>query len=72
MTLFATPLSEQTSIPAPLPLRDIVPWAAFGLAGAMVLIYFFGVEQGALSMFSGSAVHEFVHDARHLAGLPCH
>ena len=62
----------QPSDITPLPLSRIVPWAVFAFAIAMVLIYFFGVEQGALSVFSGSYVHEFVHDARHLAGLPCH
>jgi cobalt transporter subunit CbtB len=39
----------------------------------MVLgVYFIGVEEGALSLFSGSMVHEYVHDARHLLGFPCH
>ena len=29
-------------------------------------------EQGAVSLFDGKAVHEFVHDGRHLLGFPCH
>ena len=28
--------------------------------------------EGALSLIGGSSVHEFVHDARHLLGFPCH
>ena len=31
-----------------------------------------GAEEGATSIFSGSYVHEFVHDGRHLLGFPCH
>ena len=44
------------------------------LAGVvlLILVYFVGVEEGALSIFSGMKVHEFVHDARHLLGFPCH
>ena len=39
---------------------------------ALLAIYFVGAEQGATSMFSGTQVHEFSHDARHLLGFPCH
>jgi putative cobalt transporter subunit CbtB len=27
---------------------------------------------GATSLISGTSVHEFVHDGRHLLGFPCH
>ncbi|MCV7382094.1 cobalt transporter [Mycobacterium alsense] len=51
--------------------------AALWLAGttflALLALYFVGVDQGAVSLFgSDSHVHEFVHDARHLLGFPCH
>lgn len=40
---------------------------------ALLAIYFVGVDQGAVSLFgSDTHVHEFVHDARHLLGFPCH
>lgn len=40
---------------------------------ALLAIYFVGVDQGAVSLFgSDMHVHEFVHDARHLLGFPCH
>jgi hypothetical protein len=40
---------------------------------ALVIIYFVGIDQGATSVFgSDTHVHEFVHDARHLLGFPCH
>jgi Probable cobalt transporter subunit (CbtB) len=51
--------------------------AALWLAGtvflALLVLYFVGVDQGATSIFgSDTHVHEFVHDARHLLGFPCH
>lgn len=40
---------------------------------ALIAYYFVGYDQGAVSMFgSDTHVHEFVHDARHLLGFPCH
>ena len=39
---------------------------------ALLLLYFISAEQGAMSVFSGHYVHEFVHDGRHLLGFPCH
>ncbi len=62
------PIAGATAIP----LRDLAPWAAFGLVLAMILLYFVSTEQGAYALFSGMYVHEFVHDGRHLLGFPCH
>ena len=39
---------------------------------AMLLLYFVGAEEGATSVFPGMTLHEWVHDARHLLGFPCH
>ena len=40
---------------------------------ALIVYYFIGYDQGAVSVFgSDTHVHEFVHDARHLLGFPCH
>lgn len=66
--------SSELALPeiAPIPLADILPRAVFATALAGVLLYLFGIEQGALSVLPSNLVHEFVHDARHLAGLPCH
>jgi hypothetical protein len=48
-------------------------WLAATASLALLAIYFIGVDQGAVSLFgSDSHVHEFVHDARHLLGFPCH
>ncbi len=65
---------EERSVAAPvaIPVKAVMPWAV--LAGLFMLVayYFVGAEQGATSVFSGMGVHEFVHDARHLLGFPCH
>ena len=45
--------------------------ALFGVL-MLVLLYFVGAEQGATALVSGEGVHEWVHDARHLLGFPCH
>jgi hypothetical protein len=52
--------------------RELAPYAIFAGVVLLILVYFVGVEQGALSVVSGMKVHEFVHDARHLLGFPCH
>jgi cobalt transporter subunit CbtB len=60
-------------IPAPVVSpRELLPWALAVSVLTLVLVYFVGGEEGALSVISGSSVHEFVHDARHLLGFPCH
>ncbi|WEH38248.1 CbtB-domain containing protein [Streptomyces sp. NBC_01218] len=63
-----------TGVPAvtPLSLKAIAPWAVFFGVLMLVLLYFVGAEQGATSLISGEAVHEWLHDGRHLLGFPCH
>jgi hypothetical protein len=58
-------------IVAPIPMREILPWAIFAVL-ALLAIYFVGAEEGATSIIPGMYVHEFVHDGRHLLGFPCH
>lgn len=58
--------------PAPIPAGEILPWAIFGGLLMIIAIYFVGTEEGAMALFSGGYVHEFVHDGRHLLGFPCH
>ncbi|MDQ0396326.1 CbtB domain-containing protein [Labrys monachus] len=65
------PAVQPVAIPA-IPVREILPWAVFGGLLAMFAIYFVGAEQGATAIFQGMYIHEFVHDARHLLGFPCH
>ncbi|MET0865413.1 MAG: CbtB-domain containing protein [Nakamurella sp.] len=71
-------MSLAVQLPAPalaiptVPVRDVVPWAVFVGLLALLAMYFVGTEQGATALFSGSGVHEWVHDGRHLLGFPCH
>ncbi len=73
----AAPLSP-TAQPLPkvalptISLRQLAPFLVLAGLIAMMALYFVGAEQGATSLISGSYVHEFVHDARHLLGFPCH
>jgi hypothetical protein len=60
---------------APAPIvspRELLPYALFVGIILTILIYFVGAEEGAASIVGGSSVHEWVHDARHLLGFPCH
>lgn len=55
-----------------VPLREILPWIAFVGLLALMVLYFVSSEQGAAALFSGSYIHEFLHDGRHLLAFPCH
>ncbi|WP_423762154.1 CbtB domain-containing protein [Burkholderia sp. NLJ2] len=59
-------------VPAPIPVRELLPWAVFVGLILLLALYFVGAEQGATSLVPGMVVHEFVHDGRHLLGFPCH
>ena len=60
--------------PAPItiPVRELLPWALFVGVVMLFLLYMVGYDQGATSLVGGHYVHEWVHDARHLLGFPCH
>ncbi|TRW77266.1 CbtB-domain containing protein [Mycolicibacterium sp. 018/SC-01/001] len=48
-------------------------WLTTTTVLALIAYYFLGYDQGAVSVFgSDTHVHEFLHDARHLLGFPCH
>lgn len=70
------PMALGASLPATaapvVPVRELVPWAVFAGVILLALLYLVGMDQGATSVFSGSMLHEFVHDGRHLLGFPCH
>jgi hypothetical protein len=68
----ASPIPVQAPALPVVPVRELLPWALFAAVVALILLYFVGAEQGATSLISGSYVHEFVHDGRHLLGFPCH
>jgi hypothetical protein len=67
--------TSSTSVPRAIDLS--AARAALWLSGTVVLAllvyYFVGIDQGATSVFgSDTHIHEFVHDARHFLGFPCH
>ncbi|HTH27583.1 MAG TPA: CbtB domain-containing protein [Sphingobium sp.] len=72
LTLVADDLFVPVGGNMAIPLREILPWAILGLLLATIFLYFVSTEQGAVSLFDGMYVHEFVHDGRHLLGFPCH
>lgn len=68
-------MSETTTAtpqPAAVPLDEIVPYAILFALIAVLVLYFVGAEEGAMSVFPGTLVHELVHDGRHVLGFPCH
>lgn len=54
-------------------VSDTLPWLIGAALLGLLLYYFVGIDQGATSVFGDNMyIHEFVHDARHLLGFPCH
>lgn len=71
MSQTSAPIAPGVEVPS-IPVRELAPWALFfGLLGLIVL-FFVSADQGAISVPSGNAIHEWVHDGRHLLGYPCH
>jgi hypothetical protein len=59
--------------PVDLSATKAVLWLSLTALLALMVLYFVGVDQGATSVFGDNMyIHEFVHDARHLLGFPCH
>jgi hypothetical protein len=72
-----SPTAVPTARPAATPVVISLPRVALRLAlvafFALAAYYFIGVDQGMTSVFGANAdIHEFVHDARHFLGFPCH
>ena len=65
-------LPRHTDVPVAIPVAEWLPWALFGGVVLLMLLYIVAGEQGAMAVIGGQAVHEWVHDARHLLGFPCH
>lgn len=65
-------VAEPGATLAPVPVQQVLPWLLLAALLMLVAWYFVSAEQGATSMFAGNAVHEWLHDGRHLLGFPCH
>jgi hypothetical protein len=73
----ATSPAAVAARPAATPVVISLPRVALQLALvaflALAVYYFIGVDQGMTSVFGNNTdIHEFVHDARHFLGFPCH
>jgi hypothetical protein len=68
----AVPVARPGVEVSPIPVREILPWALFFGLLAVIGLFFIRADQGAVSLPAGNAVHEWVHDSRHLLGYPCH
>lgn len=71
MALAISPSTTPTDVVA-IPVGELLPWLIFGTLLAMAVIFFISADQGAVSIPAGTAIHEWVHDGRHLLGFPCH
>jgi hypothetical protein len=68
-----TTIPATSATPVVLPVSKAVIWLGSAVLFALALYYFIGIDEGATSVFGNSmVVHEFVHDARHFLGFPCH
>ena len=70
----ALPTADDTAEaihPPPVALGRELPWVLFALS-LLVLLYMVGIDEGVASLVRGDALHEWVHDGRHLLGFPCH
>jgi Probable cobalt transporter subunit (CbtB) len=68
-----SPEARKTTRAVDLSAAKAVVWLTTTAFLALLVLYFVGVDQGATSVFGDDMhVHEFLHDARHLLGFPCH
>ena len=66
-------IPADSSTPIVLPVSRAALLVGLTVLGALLVYYFVGIDQGATSLFGNDThVHEFVHDARHFLGFPCH
>lgn len=80
MSTTTVPTEAETESPAvaPVELRPLstrrVAWLiALTVFVSLAVYYFVGVDEGMTSLFGKTlVVHEWVHDARHFLGFPCH
>ena len=75
MAVISTPgtVAKPVAKPVALPISKGLLWLLGATLLAVAVYYFIGIDQGATSVFGKSMViHEFVHDARHFLGFPCH
>lgn len=58
------------AIVRPAPARALMPFGAL-VPLLLLALWLVAFDQGAISQ-AGNALHELMHDGRHLLGVPCH
>lgn len=71
MSHVVSPAADHGAVPT-IALGTIAPWALFFGLFALVVLFLVTSDQGGVSIPAGNAIHEWVHDGRHLLGFPCH
>ena len=73
MTTASTRHTPSVAIPTVLPATRVAVLLGATVLLALIAYYFVGVDEGMSSVFGKTLmVHEWVHDARHFLGFPCH
>lgn len=73
MSSITAPGPRSAAAPVTLSISSALLWTILMLVIGVLVYYFVGVDQGAVSVFgSDTHLHEFVHDGRHFLGFPCH
>jgi hypothetical protein len=69
----STATGDVRATPLVVSVPRAMVWLFTTLFLCLLAYYFIGVDQGMTSVFGKNMmVHEFVHDARHFLGFPCH
>jgi hypothetical protein len=59
--------------PIALPVSAGAWWLVATVLFSVLLYYFVGIDQGAVSVFGRDMhIHEFMHDGRHFLSFTCH
>jgi hypothetical protein len=68
-----SPTPPSVAIPRALPISRVAALLSLTVFLALAVYYFVGVDEGMTSVFGKTLmIHEWVHDARHFLGFPCH
>lgn len=64
--------AAHVAVPSPIPALHVPAWAWAVAALAAFVMYVVTLENGTLLGDFANTVHEFLHDGRHFAAVPCH
>jgi hypothetical protein len=71
--VLTAPVKKPVAAPTPLSHNRVLLLVSLTVFFALAAYYFVGVDEGMTSVFGKTLViHEWVHDARHFLGFPCH